>query len=63
MPLGRARKATFHLWDFAQEMWFHRNSTLQNSALPDCHRMKGAAIDVAITTLYGQVDFYAAEDW
>jgi hypothetical protein len=57
-----ARKSISHLWEFGHEMWTHRNSTLHNSALPDCHQMKGAAVDADITTLYNKVDSYAAED-
>jgi hypothetical protein len=57
-----ARKSISHLWEFGHEMWTHRNSTLHNSALPDCHQMKGAAVDADITTLYHKVDSYAAED-
>jgi hypothetical protein len=53
-------KICIRLWEFAHEMWIHRSPTLHNSALPDCHRMKGAAIDVAITTVYDKVDSYAA---
>jgi hypothetical protein len=57
-----ACKSITHLWDFAHEMWTHHNSTLHNSALPDCQRMKGAAVDADITTLYNKVDSYTTED-
>jgi hypothetical protein len=57
-----ARKSITHLWYFAHEMWTHHNSTLHNSALPDCPQMKGADVDANITTLYNKVDSYAAEN-
>jgi hypothetical protein len=57
-----ARNSISHLWEFAHEMWIHHNSTLHNSALPDCHQMKGTTVDADITTLYNKVDSYAAED-
>jgi hypothetical protein len=55
-------KSISYLWEFAHEMWTHQNSTLHNSALPDCRQMKGTAVDAAITTLYNKVDFNTAKD-
>jgi hypothetical protein len=57
-----ARKAISQLWEFAHEMWLHRNSVLHDTTNIDCQQMKGAAVDAAITALYSQVESYAAED-
>ena len=43
-------------------MWLHRNSTLHDPKMDDCRQMKGAAVNAAITSLYANVDSYAAED-
>jgi hypothetical protein len=56
------RKVISQLWDFAHEMWLHRNSFLHDTTNTDCQQMKGAAVDAAITALYSQVESYAAED-
>jgi hypothetical protein len=47
-----AHKSISHLWEFAHEMWTHRNSALHNSALPDCHQMKG--VGSSYKTVEGQ---------
>ena len=69
LPLNRsdtgktwARKVISQLWDFAHEMWLHRNSFLHDTTNIDCQQMKGAAVDAAITALYSKVESYAAED-
>jgi hypothetical protein len=57
-----ARKTISELWDFAQAMWLHRNSSLHDPTSTDCRQMKGAAVNVAITALYADVDTYSAQD-
>jgi hypothetical protein len=35
---------------------------LNDPKLVDCHQMKGAAVSMTITALYGNIKSYAAED-
>jgi hypothetical protein len=56
------RKTVMLLWDFAQEMWEHRNTVLHDTKLEASRAMREAEINDAITKLYEKVDTYAAED-
>ena len=57
-----ARRTIHQLWEFGQEMWHDRNRMLHDPKGEDTQAMKSAAVDVAITKLYENVDSYAAED-
>jgi hypothetical protein len=57
-----ARKTISELWEFARDMWLHRNSSLHDPTSTDCRQMKGAAVNAAITALYAAVDTYSAQD-
>jgi hypothetical protein len=56
------RKTVMLLWDFALEMWEHRNSVLHDTKLEASRAMRDAEINDAITKLYEKVDTYSAED-
>ena len=55
------QKIMLQLWEFAREMWEHRN-VLDNTQLESSRTMRNAEINDAITKLYEKVDTYAAED-
>ena len=57
-----ARKTINLLWEFAHDMWIHRNSFLHDPTNTDCCNMKGAAVNAEITALYDKVDSYSAQD-
>jgi hypothetical protein len=57
-----ARRTIHQLWEFGKEMWHDRNRMLHDPKGEDTQVMKSAAVDVAITKLYENVDSYAAED-
>jgi hypothetical protein len=50
------------LWDFAHEMWEHRNLVLHDTNLAASRAMREAEINDAITKLYDKVDTYSADD-
>jgi hypothetical protein len=56
------RKTVMLLWDFAHEMWEHRNSVLHDTNLAASRAMCEAEINDAITKLYDKVDMYCADD-
>jgi hypothetical protein len=55
-------KTVMLLWDFANEMWDHRNSVLHNMKLRASCAMRDAEINDVITKLYKKVNTYSAED-
>jgi hypothetical protein len=55
-------KTVMLLWDFAHEMWEHRNSVLHDTNLAASQAMCEAEINNAITKLYDKVDMYSADD-
>jgi hypothetical protein len=57
-----ARQVLLHLWDFAFEMWDHRNKVLHDRQLESSRVIRDEEVNDAITKLYGQVDSFAAED-
>ena len=57
-----ARKTINLLWEFAHDMWIHRNSFLHDPTNTECCNMKGAAVNAEITALYNKVDSYSAQD-
>jgi hypothetical protein len=57
-----ARQVLLHLWDFAFEMWDHRNKVLHDRQLESSRAIRDEEVNDAITKLYGQVDSFAAED-
>ena len=57
-----AQKMILQLWKNADEMWEHRNDKLHNMKTDACQKMKVAAVDLEIETLYGKVDEIAVED-
>jgi hypothetical protein len=50
------------LWDFAHEMWEHRNSVIQDTNLAASRVLREAEINDAITKLYDKVGTYSADD-
>jgi hypothetical protein len=56
------RKTVMLLWDFAHEMWEHRNSVLHDTNLTASRATREAEINDAITKLYDNVDTYSADD-
>jgi hypothetical protein len=50
------------LWDFAHEMWDHRNSVLHDTKLEASRAMHDAVFNNAITKLYEKVNTYSTED-
>ncbi len=59
---GWVRKTVPHLWDFAHEMWEHRNSVLHDTQLESSRRVRDADAGDAITKPHEKVDTYSAED-
>jgi hypothetical protein len=55
-------KTVMLLWDFAHEMWEHRNSVLHDTNLAASRVMREAEINDAITKLYDKVGTYSADD-
>jgi hypothetical protein len=55
-------KTVMLLWDFANEMWEHRNSVLHDTKLEASRAIRDAEINDAITKLYEKVDTYSTED-
>jgi hypothetical protein len=56
------RKTVMLLWDFAHEMWEHRNLVLHDTNLTASRATREAEINDAITKLYDNVDTYSADD-
>ena len=57
-----ARKVLLQLWDFAFEMWDHRNKVLHDTKLESSRVIRDEEVNQAITELYEKVDTFAAED-
>jgi hypothetical protein len=55
------QKTILQLWEFAREMWEHRNEVLHNT-VESSRKMRDEDINDAITKLYEKKDTYAAED-
>jgi hypothetical protein len=56
------RKTVMLLWDFAHELWEHRNAVLHDTTLEASCAIRDAEINDAITKLYEKVDTYSTED-
>ena len=57
-----AQKTVTQLWDFASQMWEHRNGKLHDPKSEMTRKMKAAAVDLEISRLYGMIDKFAEED-
>jgi hypothetical protein len=55
------RKTVMLLWDFAHDMWEHKNSVLRDTKLKTSRAMHEANINDAITKLYQKVNTYSVE--
>jgi hypothetical protein len=58
----RVPKTVMLLWDFAHEMWEHRNSVLHNMKLEASRAMHEAEINDVMTKLYEKVETYSTND-
>jgi len=62
--LGRnwGRQALLQLWNFAEEMWEHRNNVLHDTSIEASRMIRDAEINKEIEHLYDQVETFASED-
>jgi hypothetical protein len=57
-----ARVVLLELWDFAFELWDHRNKVLHDTQIESSRAIRDEEINDEITKLYERVESFAAED-